>query len=93
MKKTVPPYVFGIIVALVAVGVGFLIWFYSDSAYNRPGAGEAAYRKAEAEARKRGIDPRTDPYLSPLYYKYHPEEKAPPFVPPGPQPTSPPTTQ
>lgn len=77
MKKQVSKPLFFAILAIVAVAIGWYGWNSMETPENRGLDEEAIFRAAEKKAKEHGIDIRTVPKWSELYYKYHPGEKPP----------------
>lgn len=75
MKREIPPPVIIAVLLLVLAGLGWFLWTKTDSEGNSERAARAQFEKNLEWARKHGIDPKTDPLLAPVYFKYHPEEK------------------
>src|SRR5579872_803247 len=80
MKQQVNVGVFFGVICVVVILVVVFIWRGMENPYNSANADEAHFRATEAWAKKNNVDLRKDPLMAPLYYKYHPEEKAPPDV-------------
>jgi len=85
MKKEIPPGFFYVVIALLVVGAGWALYYYSEAPFSRPGSEEAQYFEVERMAKAKGVDMRKDPMAAMEYYKHHPEEK-----PPGGKAPSPP---
>ncbi|HXG23182.1 MAG TPA: hypothetical protein VNJ09_01410 [Chthonomonadales bacterium] len=77
MKREIPPELFYVIIALLVIGVGWGIWYFTEAPLSRPGADRAQFFEVERQAKKNGVDLRKDPFVAMEYYKYHPEEKPP----------------
>ncbi len=65
-----------IIVALL-ITLAWFGWRQMETPENRGLNEEQIFREAEKKAKANGVDIKTLPVWSGLYYKYHPEEKPP----------------
>jgi len=75
MKREIPPPVIIAVLVVLLAGLGWFLWTRTEGEGNSEKAARARFEKSLEWARKRGIDPKTDPLLAPVYFRYHPEEK------------------
>jgi len=75
MKREIGKPVFFLIIAVVAVAAGWFGWRLMETPENRGLDEKATFLAAERKAKSNGIDIKTVPGWTALYYKYHPEEK------------------
>jgi hypothetical protein len=74
----------GAAIAIIVVVVALLGWFgmrAMETPENRGLDEEKTFRDAERTAKSNGVDIKTIPQWTGLYYKYHPEEKPPSAAP------------
>jgi hypothetical protein len=73
----------GVAIVVIVVLIGWFASNWMETPENRGLDGEAIFRAAEKHAKSNGVDIKTIPQWTGIYYKYHPEEK------PGSAPTTP----
>jgi len=77
VRSNIHPGVAIAAIVIVLLGAGWYLWKKSDGAGNDAGAAAAQWAATEKWCKENNVDPRKDPMLAPIYYKYHPNEKPP----------------
>lgn len=77
MKKDIGKPAFAIVIIIAAVAIVWFGWRSMETPENRGIDEKETFLAAERTAKSHGVDIKTVPGWTALYYKYHPEEKPP----------------